>query len=138
MEQWIHIIRIDELHTEAWRLSAFCRILFIWIAKNNNFFNNFQIPFRYGRESAQLHTILGNILKKHVPIAPPDDKRYDDDGHFPVHDNSNNWRPRCKFESCSSNKFSRVMCIKFKVHLCLTKDRNCFFNYHHFDENSPI
>ena len=26
--------------------------------------------------------------------------------------------------------FTSIQCVKCKIHLCITKDRNCFYNYH--------
>lgn len=91
----------------------------------------------YGIEMANLHKILGRILKKHVPIEPPTDPRYDNIGHWALEDPSTS-RSRCKFEMCGMNNFSRFYCEKCKVHLCQTSGRNCFYNYHHFDDSKHV
>jgi hypothetical protein len=59
-------------------------------------------------------------------IRPVKDVRFDRCDHMPesVDDNPQ----RCKLEGCKSR--SRVKCLKCEVYLCLTKDRNCFKDFH--------
>lgn len=51
--------------------------------------------------------------------------RYDRFDHYPRHSNN---RLRCKLESCDSK--SQVICSKCKVHLCINKNNDCFYEYH--------
>ncbi|XP_040064051.1 piggyBac transposable element-derived protein 2-like [Ixodes scapularis] len=57
---------------------------------------------------------------------PVQDVRFDQMGHWPVHEDSR--EQRCKMERCTGK--TRVMCDKCNVHLCLTKSRNCFKAFH--------
>ena len=57
--------------------------------------------------------------------TPQRDIRTDGVAHWPaVKDKKNNCR-HCKVGTV------RVVCTKCKVHLCLTNERNCFYNFHH-------
>lgn len=47
-------------------------------------------------------------------------------GHFPAHDEG--LGTRCKMMGCSGR--TRIKCIKCKVHLCLTKNKNCCLAFH--------
>ena len=59
--------------------------------------------------------------------APDSDSRYDLYDHFPVQTEK---RLRCAL--CPrGNSFSFISCSKCEKHLCLNKDRNCFYTYHH-------
>lgn len=49
--------------------------------------------------------------------------RYDNVGHFPARSEP---KQRCRL--CHS--YVRMKCIKCGVHLCITKDKNCFIEYH--------
>ncbi|KAM7298436.1 piggyBac transposable element-derived protein 2-like [Ixodes scapularis] len=57
---------------------------------------------------------------------PVQDVRFDQMGHWPVHEDSR--ERRCKMERCTGK--TRVMCDKCKVYLCLSKSRNCFKVFH--------
>ncbi|XP_070389530.1 piggyBac transposable element-derived protein 3-like [Dermacentor albipictus] len=66
---------------------------------------------------------------KHPRMAenrPVQDVRFDQLGHLPLHDDTR--ERRCKMEGCAGR--TRIMCEKCKVHLCLTKSRNCFRAFH--------
>jgi hypothetical protein len=53
--------------------------------------------------------------------------RNDDCGHYPVYSTK---RSRCRL--CpSSSIFTHFQCCKCESFLCLTKDRNCFYDFHH-------
>lgn len=60
-------------------------------------------------------------------VRPISDIRYDNIGHWPIHDDKS-FASRCKNTNCKG--FSRIMCNKCKVHLCLSKTKNCFLNFH--------
>lgn len=60
-------------------------------------------------------------------VRPYKDVRFDGVDHLPEHD-QNAWPTRCKNTNCSGRTF--FQCIKCKVHLCITKDRNCFSDFH--------
>lgn len=58
---------------------------------------------------------------------PPHEVRYDQRGHFPKFDNRKNGT-RCKKENCESR--THMQCVKCDVHLCVAKDKNCFYDFH--------
>lgn len=58
----------------------------------------------------------------------PADTRYDQMSHFPYHDEFSS-ASRCKFEKCKQK--THVQCRKCDVHLCFTRGRNCFSEFHH-------
>ncbi|KAF9415610.1 hypothetical protein HW555_006818 [Spodoptera exigua] len=60
---------------------------------------------------------------KPVKSRPIDEIRYDGMGHLPNLES----RGRCRV--CKDGQ-STVMCIKYNVRLCLTKKRNCFYDFH--------
>lgn len=51
------------------------------------------------------------------------ESRYDNVGHFPVRAEP---KQRCKL----CHNYIRMKCVKCNCHLCITKDKNCFLNYH--------
>ena len=60
-------------------------------------------------------------------VRPLREVHYGGIKHLPHHDDT--CAPsRCKQPKCSGR--SRIMCKKCKVHLCLTKDRNCYYDFH--------
>ena len=57
------------------------------------------------------------------------DIRYDMIDHFPIFEDRRN---RCKLcPSGAKDGFTFVKCNKCGIHLCLNKNRNCFYLYHH-------
>lgn len=56
--------------------------------------------------------------------APSDDVRLDRCDHFPIHAEK---RGRCRL--CKKG-YTQMSCLKCKVLLCFTKDKNCFLEYH--------
>lgn len=62
------------------------------------------------------------------PIAS-DAVRYDRIDHMPQMDSLKN-ATKCKNPTCSRNNRTHFFCKKCNVHLCLTRDRNCFEEYH--------
>lgn len=60
-------------------------------------------------------------------VRPHCSFQFDEVGHWPAHDDKPQ-ATRCKAKKCIGR--TRVFCQKCKVHLCLTKDRNCFHNFH--------
>jgi len=71
-------------------------------------------------------TTLELVNKKEVRNAAKvvGDVRYDCVGHWPAHTEK---RQRCKL---CIKAYSMVKCVKCEKALCLTKDRNCFKEYH--------
>lgn len=65
------------------------------------------------------------IPRKPREVRPAAEIARDGVGHFPAHEGAGT---RCKLPGCTGK--SRIMCIKCKVHLCLTKDKNCFLSFH--------
>ena len=57
-------------------------------------------------------------------VAPTNDVRLDRFNHFGVFAEK---RGRCRL---CKNGFTQLSCLKCKVLLCLTKDKNCFLKYH--------
>lgn len=57
-------------------------------------------------------------------VRPVADVHYDNLGHFPQH-----LEPKQRCKNCIK-AYSRIMCVKCNVALCLTKDKNCFFTFH--------
>jgi hypothetical protein len=58
---------------------------------------------------------------------PISDVRFDGIEHWPLHDDAKN-SSRCKNGDCT--KRTQIHCSKCGVHLCITKDINCFINFH--------
>lgn len=65
--------------------------------------------------------------RKYQETRPIDDVRFDNIGHFPIHEDKK-FASRCKNSECKGT--SRIMCEKCKVHLCLNKNKNCFLQFH--------
>ena len=64
------------------------------------------------------------IPKKRPVVAVAGDQvRYDNVGHLPTHQEP---KQRCRI--CHS--YVRMKCMKCNCHLCITKDKNCFVDYH--------
>uniref|UniRef100_A0A3B4UI05 PiggyBac transposable element-derived protein domain-containing protein n=1 Tax=Seriola dumerili TaxID=41447 RepID=A0A3B4UI05_SERDU len=74
------------------------------------------------RFQASVGTSLTSAGKGRIKLPP--DVRKDGTDHFPT------WETRQRCKHCTGNHFSHAYCWKCKVHLCLNKDRNCFFAYH--------
>lgn len=66
------------------------------------------------------------IPRRPGEVRPASEIARDGVGHFPAHDDGAG--TRCKMGGCKGK--SRVKCVKCKVHLCLTKDKNCFLAFH--------
>lgn len=67
-------------------------------------------------------------IKKHrgpTKQIPCFNTRRDGIGHWPI---ATGDRQRCKRPSCNGQ--STIKCGKCEVHLCLTKERNCFAEFH--------
>ncbi|XP_023225371.1 piggyBac transposable element-derived protein 3-like [Centruroides sculpturatus] len=58
---------------------------------------------------------------------PPEEIQFDGIDHMPLHENAA-LPSRCKFPKCKGR--SRVKCEKCGVHLCLSKEKNCFRAFH--------
>nr|XP_021187154.1 piggyBac transposable element-derived protein 3-like [Helicoverpa armigera] len=66
------------------------------------------------------------IPRRPGEIRPEAEIARDGVGHFPAHDEG--LGTRCKRVGCTGR--TRIKCIKCKIHLCLTKDKNCFLAFH--------
>lgn len=64
---------------------------------------------------------------KATEVRPYKDVRFDCIDHLPEHDENSN-PTRCKNDNCSGRTF--FQCFKCKIHLCITKNRNCFVKFH--------
>ena len=58
---------------------------------------------------------------------PSDNIRYDQIGHFPKVEKTKS-KHRCKQTGCSIR--AHIFCIKCKVHLCCSIEKDCFFEFH--------
>ncbi|CAG9563433.1 unnamed protein product [Danaus chrysippus] len=65
------------------------------------------------------------ISRRPGEIRPVADLAKDGVGNFPAHDKG--LGTRCKMVGCKRG--TRIKCIKCKVQLCLTKDKNCFLAF---------
>lgn len=79
-----------------------------------------------GRPSSSSSPKMQIIPRRPGEIRPAAEIARDGVGHFPAHDDGT--ATRCKMVGCKGK--SRVKCIKCKVHLCSTKDKNCFLAFH--------
>lgn len=64
------------------------------------------------------------VIKKPRGHRPDDDTRYDQKGHWPLHEPRQN---RCKY--CPTG-YTSIICSKCEVNLCLVGARNCFVKFH--------
>lgn len=87
--------------------------------------NKFSAPKR-GRPSSCSSPLPVIVPRRPGELRPPTEIARDGVGHLPAHDVGSG--TRCKFPGCKGK--SRIKCIKCKVHLCLTKDKNCFLSFH--------
>lgn len=79
---------------------------------------------RAGRPSSLSNKTPSKAPRKAPDLKEvPDHVRYDEVGHWPVHRED---RPKCFY--CKEK--TRIGCKKCKKGLCLTKDRNCFLEFH--------
>lgn len=58
---------------------------------------------------------------------PSHSLRYDQCGHLARFSATKN-AVRCKLEGCTSK--THYYCMKCKVHLCITRENDCFYNFH--------
>lgn len=69
----------------------------------------------------------GSLGKK--TYMPPVEVRYDGIGHFPHILPRQGGKRTCKNVGCNSQ--TQVVCLKCDIHLCLTNNSNCFYDFHH-------
>lgn len=79
-----------------------------------------------GRPSSLSSPLPVVVPRRPGEVRPSTEIARDGIGHFPAHDDG--CGTRCKLTGCKGK--SRIKCIKCKVHLCLTKDKNCFLSFH--------
>lgn len=79
-------------------------------------------------ESDSENEETARAVHRNRPLPMPSAlKRYDRFDHWPIV--ADITAPlRCRMEGCVSR--SKVMCTKCKVYLCLTKNKNCFLQFH--------
>lgn len=85
---------------------------------------------RKGRPSSEQNSRSSTPTTSKRPrteTRPISDVRFDNIGHFPSIDGKS-YASRCKNPECKGQ--SRVMCVKCEIHLCLSKHKNCFMQYH--------
>lgn len=71
--------------------------------------------------------------KKYKMKEQLNEERFDNISHWPDHDELKS-ASRCKNINCK--QFTHVLCDKCKVHLCFTKNRNCFREYHQMSSDA--
>lgn len=86
----------------------------------------YKAPPKRGRPSSS-SVSDAQLSVQNCEKKPATESRYDGYGHFPEYDEKKE-AGRCKLEGC--RKKVHTFCMKCKVHLCLVKGRNCFFNFH--------
>lgn len=86
-----------------------------------------QTPTRKRGQSTP-NTPSGTVVKQRKPGEPRpcSEIQYDGVDHLP--DNDEGLPQRCKYPKCTGR--SRICCTKCGVHLCLTKTKNCYKNFH--------
>lgn len=62
--------------------------------------------------------------KPNSQVPPPEDVRLDGTQHWTLVSK----KGRCKMPGCTGQ--TKMFCSKCELNLCLTADKNCFFNYH--------
>lgn len=92
---------------------------------------------RVSKSNLSCDTKTKRVLKRKAGEEPKKDKnnakamketRFDKYDHFAHHDGKPS-ASRCKNDTC--NLKTNYFCRKCNLHLCLTKKRNCFYDYHH-------
>ena len=61
--------------------------------------------------------------KRFATLHTSDETRYNNVGHYPIHA-----EPKQRCRACHS--YVRIKCIKYNYHLCVTKNKNCFIEFH--------
>lgn len=87
---------------------------------------SFESPTSSSSSLPSLHYSPTNRTDSSLPL---DVSRYDRINHLPKMDLLKN-ATKCKNSPCSRNNRTHFYCTKCNVHLCLTKDRNCFAEFH--------
>ncbi|KAL4126350.1 hypothetical protein QTP88_010572 [Uroleucon formosanum] len=88
--------------------------------------------FSYSSESPTSSSLLPPLyspINRTDTSLPLDVSRYDSSDHMPKIDYLQN-ATKCKNPTSSRNNRTHFYCIKCNVHLCLTKERNCFAEFH--------
>ena len=89
-------------------------------------------PKKRGRPSnaSKLHQMLQGEPSKKRPaceVRPSACVQYDSVCRLPEFDDKKEEAKRCK--NCTTNR-THIYCVKFQVHLCFVKGRNCFSTFH--------
>lgn len=79
------------------------------------------------KRKAKKDPIEGKSREKAKKERPLPETRFDKYDHFPYHDDLTS-ASRCKNANCKQK--THVLCRKCNLHLCFTKGRNCFYNFH--------
>lgn len=82
-----------------------------------------------GRPSAEEQELPVPVVqrKKKEEVRPSPAVRKDTVDHLPQVDKKND-ATRCKNKGCKGK--THVFCVKCNVHLCLSSNRNCYFDFH--------
>lgn len=73
-----------------------------------------------------------NAVHSKKENKPKNSIRYDGKAHLPGFD-TNTYATRCKNENCHFK--TNVICSKCGIHLCFTRNRNCFKDFHILEQN---
>lgn len=80
-----------------------------------------------GRPSNEVSPTPVVPIKRQMQINPIQDVRFDNVGHLPEFQDVKN-NGRCKNPGCNKKTF--VQCVKCKVNLCVSRNDNCFLQFH--------
>lgn len=83
---------------------------------------------KVGRPSNEHENPGPQKRRSFVERAPNDCIRLDRTDHMPIFDSAKK-SSQCKNVHCK-NKKTHFMCQKCNVHLCITRERNCFLEFH--------
>lgn len=71
---------------------------------------------------------LTSRLKRDKEVKPCDAVCQDEVNHFPGFDTNSKFAQRCKAVDCRKRTF--IYCLKCNIHLCISKESNCFLKFH--------
>lgn len=82
------------------------------------------ISNKRGRPSSSPVSAKNKPKTSSAILIPSNDIRFDGVGHLPLYHEKQH---RCR---CCPKGYSHMHCMKCKIFLCFTKDRNCFVDFH--------
>lgn len=85
------------------------------------------VPKKRGRPSGETSDSPPVPAKRARVIQPLSEVRYDGLDHLPMFSDQKN-TGRCKNEGCNGKTY--VKCSKCQLHLCMTRAKNCYYEFH--------